>query len=591
MADYAPYDIQFFTNGLENHGARFNNAVIGDVFVMISAGQNNVAPQFPAGIFGVAPVDPGNTSDNFAFVFGGNIADASSSPGDFVNRMARTISHEMGHTFGLEHVIADANDDASTHNLMNAPAGNNDDDRDFGHDFVFLDMKVQTESGQDQNAHQILSDPTVLGENTGSWRAILKPGELTLKGSNAGDTITVAPLSNNTQWQVTGVRNTFSLTLATSTDKVNQVVNPFDVSLSRINIFGRGGYDTITVNAGLTASAFLDGGGGDDTLTGGGGADTLVGGTGNDTLAGGAGNDTYSFSGSAALGSDLIIETSGNGVDALDFSQFGHGVDLDLSATNKQRVSATITGYELVSTPSGFMLVPVYDTWLELQFFDGQTLENVVGSGFDDIIKGNSRANNLQGGDRDDILEGKGGNDILSGGFGNDTYIFKGTNLGSDTITDSSPVSTGSTDTLDFTQFGAGVSIDLAMTGSSQIVSSNNLNLTLSVGSVLENVLGSDFDDVIRGNDRANFLAGNGGRDTLFGRSGADELHGGAGDDTLDGGNDGFADQLWGESDNDTFVRYYFRRQNGPITIEQLTDPDVINDFGSGDAEQRVFPF
>ena len=54
--------------------------------------------------FGVAPrVDVGNTHDEMAFVFGGTIRNAASSLEDFVSRVSRTVSHEMGHTFNLAH--------------------------------------------------------------------------------------------------------------------------------------------------------------------------------------------------------------------------------------------------------------------------------------------------------------------------------------------------------------------------------------------------------------------------------------------------------------------------------------------------------
>lgn len=53
------------------------------------------------------------------------------------------------------------------------------------------------------------------------------------------------------------------------------------------------------------------------------------------------------------------------------------------------------------------------------------SIENVIGSGDDDVITGSSGANILQGGDGDDILRGEGGNDILIGGEGADIFAFE----------------------------------------------------------------------------------------------------------------------------------------------------------------------
>ncbi len=72
------------------------------------------------------------------------------------------------------------------------------------------------------------------------------------------------------------------------------------------------------------------------------------------------------------------------------------------------------------------------------------SVENVLGSEFDDTLTGNSAANELAGGDGNDRLSGGGGNDTIDGGLGddrltggggNDTFIFAN-GYGNDTITD-----------------------------------------------------------------------------------------------------------------------------------------------------------
>lgn len=66
----------------------------------------------------------------------------------------------------------------------------------------------------------------------------------------------------------------------------------------------------------------------------------------------------------------------------------------------------------------------------------------------------------------------------------------------------------------------------------------------------IENVTGSQFNDVIIGDGASNRLYGYGGRDTLNGGAGNDSLKGGTGSDSLLGGSG--SDHLEGGADNDT---------------------------------------
>ena len=71
------------------------------------------------------------------------------------------------------------------------------------------------------------------------------------------------------------------------------------------------------------------------------------------------------------------------------------------------------------------------------------SIEGLVGSTFDDVIKGDKRDNDVNGGAGDDELRGLGGEDTLTGGAGADRFmwaakdiVFDGKELGVDTITD-----------------------------------------------------------------------------------------------------------------------------------------------------------
>jgi Ca2+-binding RTX toxin-like protein len=71
---------------------------------------------------------------------------------------------------------------------------------------------------------------------------------------------------------------------------------------------------------------------------------------------------------------------------------------------------------------------------------------------------------------------------------------------------------------------------------SANVVAAVTAGLAETTRTVVEDAIGGDGDDDIRGNDVGNMLDGAVGSDDLLGRGGDDDLRGGAGDDSLDGG-------------------------------------------------------
>jgi Ca2+-binding RTX toxin-like protein len=220
---------------------------------------------------------------------------AANSPSDFVNRVARTISHELGHTFGLAHITNTNVSDAQTHHLMGVPVDINGDGdtgdageavRDFTRDFGFQDLFFNTDSGF-QNSHLILSQDNVLGRSLGSWTAVLKPGELTVSGGVASDNIQVTSVTPSLWRTSINTAQTFVPLFANGQNTINM----FDAAIARVNVLGQGGNDTLSVNANMTAPALMDGGIGSDTMFGGSGNDTMHGGIGNDFVFGLNGDD------------------------------------------------------------------------------------------------------------------------------------------------------------------------------------------------------------------------------------------------------------------------------------------------------------
>ena len=166
----------------------------------------------------------------------------------------------------------------------------------------------------------------------------------------------------------------------------------------------------------------------------------------------------------------------------------------------------------------------------------------VLPAGLSGDIVGNDNVNKLFGTDSaetilgfagDDTLAGAGGDDTLDGGDGNDLLIG---GKGGDTLKGGD-----GQDTIDYSGSAQGVTINLrdgaAMGGDAR---------GDTLGDDIENVRGSDHDDVITGTDVIaaaapmfdNTLWGRGGMDRLYGGEGRDHLSGGDGDDMLDGGDE-----------------------------------------------------
>lgn len=276
---------------------------------------------------------------------------------------------------------------------------------------------------------------------------------------------------------------------------------------------------TIEVDGGAGAGADLIGGGaGNDTLSGNGGNDTiqgnadddvLFGGAGDDSLQGNDGNDTLT----GGLGDDTL--DGGVGIDMADFSEAAQAMTADLVAGNAVTRAPDSTG-------------------------EGQenltAIENLTGSGFDDLLRGDvgdnlflggDGADSLIGGDGADTLHGEAGDDRADGEAGDDRLFGDG---GDDTL------SGGAGDDL----LDGGAGIDLADFAGSAVAVNVDLVTGTSTGQGddtlvgIEHVVGSVHDDLLRGNTVANLLQGLSGDDTLSGGTGDDTLDGGQGTDTAD---------------------------------------------------------
>lgn len=98
-------------------------------------------------------------------------------------------------------------------------------------------------------------------------------------------------------------------------------------------------------------------------------------------------------------------------------------------------------------------------------------------------------------------------------------------------------------DTVDFSNYNVNQTINLTVSSASNTqatlssVGGLTGNMTIAVGTVIENAVSGGGNDTLTGNQYDNQLAGNGGNDWLYGGDGSDTIYGGDGGDGLVGGN------------------------------------------------------
>jgi Ca2+-binding RTX toxin-like protein len=238
----------------------------------------------------------------------------------------------------------------------------------------------------------------------------------------------------------------------------------------RATIVGTSGADSITGTRRQDVIVAL---GGNDSVVGRGGADLVCGGAGADEVLGGAGRDRLNGGG----GGDILYGQAGN-----DSMAGANGHDLLVGMGGDDRYVGN-DGVDLAV----FLLAPgpvEVDLFLGESFGEGSDVltgvEGVVGSDFDDAIFGDENPNVMAGALGDDYIDGAGGTDLVF-------YLLS----------------------------QSAVTVDLQdayATGGEGI----------DVFSAVEDVLGSDFDDVLSGTGSADYLNGADGVDTIDGRGGDD---------------------------------------------------------------------
>ena len=279
---------------------------------------------------------------------------------------------------------------------------------------------------------------------------------------------------------------------------------------------GTAGNDTINA---LGGSDIVYGAAGDDVINGGDGNDFLRGDAGDDTLDGGFGVDWLR----GGAGADVLNGWAGT--DWADYITSSAAVTVNL-----------LTNIATGGDAEG-------DTFLYI--------ERVYGSSHDDHIIGDNGVNYLRGWSGDDQLFGGAGNDYLQGGLGADALD-----------------GGAGSDWAYYISSAAGLTIDL------QSPSNNTGEAVGDSYTSIENVVGSNHNDIIFGDSQNNFLRG---------ASGDDSLSGGTGDDFLRG--DLGADALFGDGGNDWA---YYAASNAGITINLSNAGAASGGHAAGDTFNSI---
>ena len=306
----------------------------------------------------------------------------------------------------------------------------------------------------------------------------------------------------------------------------------------------------------------LNGAGGDDVLEGREGDDRLFGDDpwlgfwrdsipGDDQLSGGEGDDWLEGDG----GADQL--QGGPGVDTASYKNSGYSLNVfGISGVEVRLYNGLARGEDAEGdTFVGIETIDYVDSEGNRQAITVPDIENLFGSRGNDLLAGAHGPNRLDGYEGNDHLYGREGDDWLDGGTGFD--VLRG-GPGADVLRGGPD---GDTASYEFSDDGVVVRLHTVLEtggrgGEAEGDTFNGEVLTFTDADGItrevevpdiENLVGSDSNDVLAGDFRSNFIwaqAGDdrlyggpdGGHDRLFGGYGDDQVFGGKGNDSLFGG-------------------------------------------------------
>ena len=408
----------------------------------------------------------------------------------------------------IENIIGSDHDDYlvgnNDDNVINGGEGNDTVSYEKSTEAVIVNLASNTHSGGDAQGDSLVSIENIIG----SYYDDTLTGDSNdniIDGGGGSDTIDGGEGSDTVSYEFSLVA--VNINLATDTHSGGDAQGD---SLSNIeNIIGSDYNDSIT------------GDDNDNVINGGGGRDTIDGGGGRDTIDGGGGSDTVSYQSSTeGVNVNLATDTHSGGdaqgdslsnienIIGSDYSDSLTGDDND-NVINAGEGADTIDGGEGVDTISYESSTQAVNINLATNTHSGGdaegdslvSIENIIGSDYNDTLIGDSYDNIISGGRGADNINAGEGSDTIDGGEGIDTVSYE---------------------------------------NSSQAVNINLATNTHRGGDAqddslvsIENIIGSSYDDDLIGDDNDNVINAGGGSDTIDGGEGADTIDGGEGVDTI----------------------------------------------------------
>ncbi len=361
-------------------------------------------------------------------------------------------------------------------------------------------------------------------------------------GTDVGEVYAIANATNSSGDVLNPVNTPLPGVLAVHAFGITENFGSADHPMQTITAHLGNGDDSLSLAPDVTQALIAYGDDGNDRIYGGAGNDEIHGGANDDTLVGGAGNDKLY----GDAGNDLL--EGGPGADLLDGGADFDQVTYEHSLAGVTFVPTIYNGQQAFAGSGG-------DAQGDILL----NIEYIIGSQFNDFLQGNpSQASILEGLGGNDVLIGGNGNDFLLGGPGAD-FMFGGN---------------GEDGTSYLTSWGA-VQIDL------YFHTAHGGDAEGDVLIAMEDVQGSNFDDVLLGDNARNVLDGWNGDDIIDGRGGPDVISGGNGNDKIYGGADG--DILDAGPGTDLLT---YENVGGPVTVN-LHNRSGANGDKMGDVDSN----
>jgi hypothetical protein len=281
-----------------------------------------------------------------------------------------------------------------------------------------------------------------------------------------------------------------------------------------------------------------------------------------------AGALTISADISSTIANLSLITGDNLNLGAFTFSTTGNltlkaGRNLTLATGSTLNVTGALQGF--VDTPSNDPEGGI------LTLLGSLTAGSLTFSGLGDVdrLTGSANGETLNGNSGNDFLFGLGGNDVLNGGAGNDTLDG---GLGNDTLDGGI-----GNDTASYASATSAVTVNLSLAGAQNTGGAGSDTLL-----AIENLVGSDYNDVLTGTDTANTIYGGLGNDIIKPGAGNDKAYGGGGDDTfyVDAAGDTVT-ELVGEGDDRIIATVTYSL---PVNVETLTLSGVAAINGTGNS-------